>query len=235
MRTSNSALLPLIAGTLQVLAQDSFSQINNIVQSANFNLLLVSPNATLNNRPLGALHNGAAHEQLAIFDFAHNATDNFVNFQLNYTQTVCTVTNTTGTFTVPCQNAPAHPERGPGLITWFEQYSDQNGPAEASQAMALGFLPWTNVAIAQVSFAGETGIRSQVAFDDDCLMYINQYSDDTLEPAYEYLNTPVRLYRWYLCDTYYSGYTYPSLTWVVGKAEPQNPTCQAVNVTRVFT
>lgn len=133
MHSSTSTLITLLASCFQVLAQDSSSQTDSTVQSGNFNLILVSSNATLNNRPLGANHNVAAHEQLAVFDFPYNTTNNFLNFQLNYTQSVCTVTNSTGTFTVPCVTVPAHPERGPGLITWFEQFEGENGPGQTSR------------------------------------------------------------------------------------------------------
>jgi len=110
-----------------------------------------------------------------------------------------------------------------------------DGPSQVSQAMGLGVLYWTNVAIAQITFPGEDAFSTSVAFDECNKMFIYQTQDDTLEPANEFLTIPKMLYRWFICDTYYFGYTYQALTWVLGEAAPQNPTCQAVNVTRVFT
>lgn len=44
------------------------------------------------------------------------------------------------------------------------------------------------------------------------------------------------LYNWYMCESNYEGYIYNTLNWVYGtKYGPQNPSCQAVNVTRTFT
>jgi len=88
--------LALAVALVPTLAQTT-SETEIIVQSANFNLVVQSTNSTLNNQVLAANHNGAAHEELALFDFPFNATDNFVSFQLNQTEFVCTETFINGT------------------------------------------------------------------------------------------------------------------------------------------
>lgn len=41
--------------------------------------------------------------------------------------------------------------------------------------------------------------------------------------------------RWFICDSVtWGGYRYRTLSWMMGGGMPQNPTCQGVNVTRVF-
>lgn len=103
-----------------------------------------------------------------------------------------------------------------------------------SQAMRLEYSPWSNVVRPGITFAQYEGSGEAVAFDKDCLLNIIQYQDDTLEPASEYLNPPKRLYRWYICQTQYSGYRYTTLAWVLGPGLPQNPTCQKVDIKRMF-
>ena len=90
------------------------------------------------------------------------------------------------------------------------------------------------MALAQISFADEYEETLHVAFDENGLMNIQQYTDDTLEPGNEYLNGTRSLYRWNICETYYTGYHYTALTWILGKHSAQNPTCQKVDVKRVF-
>jgi len=108
-----------------------------------------------------------------------------------------------------------------------------SGPGRASQAIHLEYFDGSNVALAQIAFTNE-GYQTFVAFDKNDLMNILVYQDDTLEPKQEYLETPRALYRWYICETYYTGYHYTALTWVMGSHSPQNPTCQKVGVKRVF-
>ena len=57
------------------------------------------------------------------------------------------------------------------------------------------------------------------------------YVDDTMDPIA--LDKLEIVYRWVLCETYV-GYDYTTLAWVMGNGEPQNPTCQRVEVVRVF-
>jgi hypothetical protein len=41
-------------------------------------------------------------------------------------------------------------------------------------------------------------------------------------------------YRWYVCTTLVTSYTYSTLAWVLGSHSPQNPSCVKVDVVRVF-
>ncbi|KAF2455992.1 hypothetical protein BDY21DRAFT_349300 [Lineolata rhizophorae] len=63
-------------------------------------------------------------------------------------------------------------------------------------------------------------------------MYIPGYIDDTVVPANASESRP--FYRWLVCDILYVAYRYRTLAWTLGVAEPQNPSCVAVNVTREF-
>jgi hypothetical protein len=216
-----------------VLAQN-FTQTYVIDQSADFNLVVQSHNKTLDGQLLGACHNGAAHEALCIAGIPTSPSDDFVSFQFNTTRYICTETNSTGTFTIPCGGDPVDPALLSGTITWWLYYNQGSPDAgRVSQAVYLEWYPWSNVALAQISFS-EYGSGLGVAFDKKGLMNIVAYLDDRLEPASEYLPTPQPLYRWYICQTQYSGYRYTALTWVFGTNPPQNPTCQKVNVKRVF-
>lgn len=94
----------------------------------------------------------------------------------------------------------------------------------------------------QVNLASNIGIPifspgwadySLVAFDECDEMYIQSYQDDTVTPP-AVLNPAAPLKSWYVCLTTW-GYTYETLVWKVGQAgEPQNPSCQKVEVKRVF-
>ena len=70
-----------------------------------------------------------------------------------------------------------------------------------------------------------------VQFDKSGKLFISGYVDDTVNP----INTHKvkNYYRWYMCNTYY-GYLYNTLAWTLGDGKPQNPSCQKVDVVRVF-
>jgi len=138
-----SALLALAATLAPSLAQSNFSETYVIDQSANFNLVVQSSNETFNGKTLGACHNGAAHEALCLYDGDYNNTDNFASFQFNTTRYICTETNSTGTFTVPCSDEPVDPTLETGIVTWWLQFSGEDGLDEASQAFILEYMPWT--------------------------------------------------------------------------------------------
>jgi hypothetical protein len=76
-------------------------------------------------------------------------------------------------------------------------------------------------------------IETYVSFDSNEHMYIKAYVDDTVTPP-KGLQTPAKLYRWYMCETYYTGYTYQTLSWVAGKYPPENPSCKKIQVLRQF-
>ena len=95
--------------------------------------------------------------------------------------------------------------------------------------MQLNPSPTSNVAVPLLQ-PSENG--QNVAFDDDDKLTILSYQDDT-QTLPNYSVKP--LYNWYACTTY-AGYLYQTLAWAVGTetAVPQNPTCQKVDVVRVF-
>ena len=207
MRPSNLLGLTFNLLSTFVLAQN-FSEISMTVQSADFNLVVQSRNKTLDGKLLGACHDGAAHEGLCIVGGANgnfNYTPSYVNFQFNTTKYVCTETNKTGTFTVPCSNTPIDPTLETGIITWFLYFSGSAEFSRVSQAMTLEYYDNSNVALAQINFASGGNYATQVAFDKNGLMSILSYQDDTLEPGRESVYpVPLVLYRWYICQTYVS-------------------------------
>jgi len=50
-------------------------------------------------------------------------------------------------------------------------------------------------------------------------MNIQGYLDDTVTPPTD--TTSTAYYRWYVCNTNYEGYSYETLSWVVGKYPPE--------------
>lgn len=114
-------------------------------------------------------------------------------------------------------------------ITGLLTYLLVGGNFEASSPMQLDPVVTSNVAVPLLQPSDEGQV---VAFDADNKLVILRSSDDT-KPLPNYSSTP--LSNWYACTTD-SGYLYQTLAWVVGTetAVPQNPTCQKVEVVRVF-
>jgi len=110
-----------------------------------------------------------------------------------------------------------------GLLT----YLLVGGNFQVSEPMQLSYNPTSNVALPLFE-PSESG--TQVGFDDDGKMFITGYIDDRQTNVTYKLE---RYYRWYACTTY-GGYTYNTLAWGMGEAVPQNPTCQKVDVVRVY-
>ena len=50
------------------------------------------------------------------------------------------------------------------------------------------------------------------------------YIDWTASPPNS-TGTTTAYYRWYACQTYFSGYSYRTLAWGLGAREPENPVC----------
>ena len=105
--------------------------------------------------------------------------------------------------------------------------------------MVFQYNPTSNVALPLFEPSSESA--QQVLFDattDE--LGIPLQIDDTVTPPFAIDPTEAGQYplvsRWYVCQTYFEGYTYYTLAWKLGnEAEPQNPSCQAVTVRRVFT
>jgi len=178
-----------------------------VVESAPFKLIIISPNSTINGTSLTACHEGAAIEGLCSTQ-TMGLSDSPGSLFNHNTTTGQTVNATIG---------------GPGTLTYELAGANFN----ISEPMSLSFNPTSNVAVPL--FIPGYDITS-VAFDKDEKMNIQGYVDDTVDPAKYEVQA---YYRWYVCITY-TGYTYSTLTWVTGPGAPQNPTCQKVDVKRVF-
>lgn len=96
--------------------------------------------------------------------------------------------------------------------------------------MAFSIDPTSNVAVALFGASEQT---QYVSFDKQNRMYVTGYVDDTVTPP-KTAQTPTKFYRWYACVTNISGYTYTTLSWVLGNQKPENPSCKKVDVVRVF-
>lgn len=94
--------------------------------------------------------------------------------------------------------------------------------------MALSYNPTSNVAVPLFGPGGDSG--TFVGFDKANKMFIAQYLDDSIvPPAY----VPKAVYRWAICKTN-AGYYYTTLAWIMGSHSSDNPTCQKVDIVRVF-
>lgn len=92
------------------------------------------------------------------------------------------------------------------------------------QPWSLGTSVNSNVANIDISF----GSATPFSFDDEDRLTLIGTIDDTVVP-WGSASTPKPYYRWAICDT-----IYPTLNWIQGKGKAENPTCQKVNVTRVY-
>jgi hypothetical protein len=117
------------------------------------------------------------------------------------------------------------PEAGfgiPGILTYFLRAQ----PIIPS-SMTFSYNPTSNLVL-PVIYPGDENPQS-VAFDADDKLSIQGYVPGNNTGSWQ------QYYRWYACaQTYYSGYRYNNLGWGLGAAQPENPSCVAVNVTRVF-
>jgi hypothetical protein len=103
-------------------------------------------------------------------------------------------------------------------------------PFTVSEPMSLYLQPETNVALPLFIPGYDT---TYVGFDKEDKLYISYYVDDTVSPPKA--GKTKKLYNWYTCETYYTGYTYTTLAWLIGReCKPQNPSCEKVDVVRVF-
>ncbi|KAF2798495.1 hypothetical protein K505DRAFT_321855 [Melanomma pulvis-pyrius CBS 109.77] len=182
-------------------------------QSNPFHLVLVSKNKTINGDTLSACHAGAAIESLCLTNSVSVSKPNPIAvgvFYFNTSDQVVTPNATLG---------------APGILTYV-----LNANPNIPESVGLYIDLTTNVAL-PLLYPGDT-LSTTLAFDKNELLNIQDYVDDTVNP-------PVAgdfeaYYRWYSCTTYYSGYEYVTLTWVLGKGKPQNPSCVKVDVKRKF-
>lgn len=96
--------------------------------------------------------------------------------------------------------------------------------------MRLLTNPSSNVA--QAMFYPGNFFGEYAQFDKEGHLVLLSGIDDTKDPIVA--SEPKPIDRWYVCDSYFTGYRYKALSWVYGNAGPQNPTCVTVVVTRKF-
>jgi hypothetical protein len=115
----------------------------------------------------------------------------------------------------------------PGILTWFLPVGNI-GPVPSS--LYFNYDPSTDIAVPIL----ETGSDNpqQLAFNDQDELIVQSYIDWTADPPTA--GEPYGLKRWYACRTYFLGYQYENLAWGLGAAKPENPTCVAVGVKRVY-
>jgi hypothetical protein len=201
----------LTAVVASVVTRTSASPIRNSGPSF---LTLVSSDTRLNGTILAACHEGAAIDAL------------------------CTTSLTTAD--PPVLRTTFHFKPSSNVT----RYSDINISGQIAYEMSLGgnqtiestlrltYSPWTNVAL-PIFMPGPSGDYG-FYFDECDKLYIARGYDDTVPPENSQPQRPdIKDYNWYVCLTWY-GYLYETLAWTVGVAEPQNPTCQKVDVQRVY-
>jgi hypothetical protein len=95
----------------------------------------------------------------------------------------------------------------------------------------LDLVPsWSSNVAVPIFYPGDSG-GILVKFDSRNKLAITGWADDTISPIN--IGSQRDYYRWFACNTYY-GYRYFTLAWVLGNKPPQNPSCQKVDVVRVF-
>ncbi|CZS97688.1 related to heatshock protein Hsp150 [Rhynchosporium agropyri] len=177
------------------------------VTSKPFQLILQSSNRTLNGKGLFACHEGAGIEGLCVGTSGPSSTSDTYNFNTTYQQQ----TN---------QGLPGQT----GLVTWLLR----GGNFNVSSSLQLAPSPTSDVAV-PLFFPGDQGF-SGYGFDKKDKLFVAGYLDNTVSPP---VYKAQAYYRWYACITN-AGYTYQTLAWAVGSGKPENPSCEKVDVKRVF-
>lgn len=184
------------------------------IESKPFRLVLSSKNHTINGQTLSACHSGAAIESLCLSGVPSTSKPDPIagaTFRFN-----------TSADTVP----PSGSAGAPGILT----YKLLATPPIPS-SLQFSYDPTTNYAL-PLMFPG-TGANTQtLSFDKNGLLNVQGYVDYTTTPPTA--GEPKAYYRWYACETYFSGYIYPNLVWALGSAKPETPACSKVDVKRVW-
>ena len=200
--------LPTLALTL---AASTTAQYYN--QSKPFHLVVVSKNQTINGDTLSACHTGAAIESLCLSNSISVSKPNPIapaTFYFNTSDSVVTPNATLG---------------APGIVTYV---LNSIPPIPESLGLYPSFS--SNVAL-PLLWPGDTEATT-MAFDKNDLLNIQDYVDDKVNPPVS--GDYTAYYRWYSCSTYWQGYSYVTLSWVLGEGKPQNPSCVKIDVKRVF-
>ncbi|CBY01777.1 hypothetical protein IAQ61_009992 [Plenodomus lingam] len=209
MKTTPLAL-SLLATTLAT-AQSTEPFYN--ITSTPFNLVVTSADGTINTT-LAACHVGAALESLCLSANVSppnpgSSSPSVFNFN-------------TSTYS----QAPEPTLGTPGILTWILQAASMN----VSSSAYFNYDPTTDIALPIL----EPGsARPQiVAFDLQNRLTLQGSVDYTVQPPQPGVYR--EFYRWYACETYFASYRYVNLAWKLGPGEPENQSCVAVNVTRIF-
>ncbi|PFH60706.1 hypothetical protein XA68_10505 [Ophiocordyceps unilateralis] len=176
------------------------------VQSKPFHLVLHSSDRYLDGKNLTACHTGAAIESLCLTNGGGST------FYLNTTEGA---------------QSPLKGYEPSGILVWNLPIK----PSPYSESMRFSVEPSSNVALPLFI----PGPSSQyVTFNEYGRLAILSYIDDTRSPPRGGLLRSLK--NWYICQTYYSGYTYQTLAWVLGgsNAKPQNPSCRKIVLQRQF-
>ncbi len=163
---------------------------------------------------LGACHQGAAIEGLCpTRETVHDPPTPYTTFYHNI--------SSVGNETTIAANVE-------GVLSWIlRAWGGLNVPS----AMSLPFNSASN--LANPTFYPGVDKYDLIAFEEDGCAYIKTALDDTVSPP-AYFNPSRKVKNWYICLTKWS-YLYYTLSWKVGlTGQPQNPSCQKVDVIRVF-
>lgn len=206
MKTASSLCAALLATAVTAQYNET---------SKPFSLVLTSENTTINGSTLSACHTGAALESLCLSRGSGISNPNPIaaaTFNFNTTTDPYTPNVMIGT---------------PGILTWTLKTSSIDVPS----SVYFNYDPTTDIAVPILSPGAES--PQQLAFDEQDRLNVQGYIDWTTSPPNS-TGTFVGYYRWYACQTYFSGYAYENLAWGLGAGKPENPTCVSVVVKRVF-
>lgn len=163
---------------------------------------------------LGACHEGAAIEGLCLTGETLNDTaSSYTTFYHNLSAYA---------------NDPSGAPDVSGVLSWNLRVA---GNQTVPSALRFSFDPTSNVVI-PVFFPDDQEYQL-VDFDSSNSLYIPRGLDDCQSPP-TYIDPPQKLKNWYICLTRY-GYLYYTLSWKIGATGmPQNPSCQEVEVFRIW-
>lgn len=190
---------PILSLLTLTLALTTTAQAQYTNQSAPFNLILQSPDSSINGDSLASCHEGAAIESLCL-------------------------ASATGISAVAYNFNTSAFSGDNGFLTYVLRGANFN----ESEPLTFFYNPASNVVLPLFE-PSESAVS--VGFDESDLMFVAAYYDDRTNPVNP---AEQRYYRWYACSTYFEGYNYQTLAWVLGDTEPQNPTCIKTDVKRVF-
>ena len=163
---------------------------------------------------LGACHQGAAIEGLCL------TGENIEDPASSYTTFYHNVSSS--------ENAAANANDTLGVLNYI---LTAVGGLTVPSAMDFYQHPGSN--LADLIFSPGWDDYRPVSFETCGSMYIPIYQDDTVSPPAYYEPTR-KLKNWYICLTRFS-YLYNALVFKIGvTGEPQNPTCELVEVLRVW-